>query len=129
MNDAEQKKVFSNNLNRLLSLSGKTQREVAGSIHVLPSTFNTWCQGVALPRMGKVQLLADYFGVTKSTLIDSQDASLSPSTLTPGEQSLIGDYRKLNVTGKDEAGKRVHELTMIPEYKKDTASPGATESA
>ena len=129
MNDAEQKKVFSSNLNRLLALSGKTQREVADSIHVLPSTFNTWCQGVALPRMGKVQLLADYFGVTKSALIDEEGARATISDLTPGEQSLIGDYRKLNVTGKEEAGKRVHELTMIPEYEKDTALPGMAESA
>ncbi len=70
MNDMEQKIIFAKNLNKLLSDAGKTQREVADAIHVLPTTFNTWCQGVALPRMGKVQLLADYFGVKKSDLIE-----------------------------------------------------------
>lgn len=124
MDDKEQKIVFSRNLNRLLSDAGKTQREVADSIHVLYSTFNTWCQGVALPRMGKVQLLADYFNVPKSALIDdlpSSSPATSPLPLTEPEQSLIGDYRMLNHTGKAEAGKRVHELTQIDIYKKDTA--------
>lgn len=70
MNDVEQKEIFSKNLNHYLSLNNKTQREVAQAINVSPQTFNTWCQGIALPRMGKVQRLADYFGISKSDLID-----------------------------------------------------------
>ena len=70
MTDKEQKMIFSTNLNRLLSATGKTQKEVAEVIGVSPQTFNTWCRGIALPRMGKVQRLADYFGVNKSDLID-----------------------------------------------------------
>ena len=72
MTDIEQRKIFSNNLLRLLSRSEKTQKEVADAISVSPQTFNTWCQGIALPRMGKVQRLADYFNVSKSDLIDEQ---------------------------------------------------------
>lgn len=70
MTDKEQKMIFSTNLNRLLSATGKTQKEVAEVIGVSPQTFNTWCRCIALPRMGKVQRLADYFGVNKSDLID-----------------------------------------------------------
>ena len=73
MSDAEQKLIFSRNLNRYLIKSNKTQKEVAEAIGVIPSTFNTWCQGVALPRMGKVQALADYFGIQKTDLIDNKE--------------------------------------------------------
>lgn len=72
MNDIEQKKIFSKNLNNLLLQRNKTQKEVADAISVSPQTFNTWCQGIALPRMGKVQRLADYFHVEKSDLIDEK---------------------------------------------------------
>lgn len=72
MNDVEQKKIFSKNLNNLLSHRNKTQKEVADAISVSPQTFNTWCQGIALPRMGKVQRLADYFNIEKSDLIDEK---------------------------------------------------------
>ncbi|MEY8524539.1 XRE family transcriptional regulator [Lachnospiraceae bacterium 38-10] len=72
MTDEEQKKIFSRNLNHYVSLSNKTQKEIADSIDVSPQTFNTWCQGIAIPRMGKVQRLADYFNVGKSDLIDDK---------------------------------------------------------
>lgn len=70
MTDTEQRKVFSHNLNKYLAEFNKTQREVADAIGVIPSTFNTWCQGIAIPRMGKVQALADYFHINKSDLIE-----------------------------------------------------------
>ena len=75
MADEEQKRIFSKNLNKFLSQSQKTQKEVAEAINVSPQTFNTWCQGIALPRMGKVQKLADYFGILKSDLIDDKEDS------------------------------------------------------
>jgi len=72
MSEQEQKRIFSKNLNRLLSEYNKSQREVAIAISVSPQTFNTWVNGVALPRMGKVQLLADYFHVPKSALLEER---------------------------------------------------------
>ena len=52
MSDELQKKIFSENLNRLLQDRDKTQSEVAKEIDVSPQTFNTWTQGIAIPRMG-----------------------------------------------------------------------------
>ena len=77
MADEEQKKIFSKNLNNYRTLTNKTQREVAEAIGVSPQTFNTWCQGIALPRMGKVQLLADYFKIGKTDLIDNKTPELT----------------------------------------------------
>lgn len=73
MSENEQKIIFSRNLLKLVSAQNKTQKEVADAIGVSPQTFNTWCQGIALPRMGKVQKLADYFGVNKSDLIEEKE--------------------------------------------------------
>lgn len=75
MTDEEQKKVFAKNLNKYLSMYNKTQKEVADAIGVIPQTFNSWCTGQSLPRMGKVQALADYFGINKFDLIDEKPAS------------------------------------------------------
>lgn len=72
MTDNEQKKIFVKNLNYYMTLTQKTQKEVADAIKVSPQTFNTWYRGIALPRMGKVQLLADYFGINKSDLIEDK---------------------------------------------------------
>ena len=89
MADEEQKKIFSRNLNNYLLSNNRTQKEVADAIGVSPQTFNTWCQGIALPRMGKVQLLADYFGVGKTDLIDDRDTN--PSLTARDERDIKKD--------------------------------------
>ena len=72
MSDEKQKKIFSKNLAYYLEKSGKSQKEVAQAIGVIPQTFNTWCTGQSIPRMGSVQALADYFGIGKSDLIEEK---------------------------------------------------------
>lgn len=75
MSDEQQKLIFTRNLNKYIETSGKTQLEIANAIGVSPQTFNTWCRGIAIPRMGKVQALADYFHINKSDLIDDKQKS------------------------------------------------------
>ena len=70
MSDELQKRIFSENLKRLMEEQNLTQADVAKSIGVSPQTFNTWVRGIALPRMGKIQRLADYFRVDKSDLLE-----------------------------------------------------------
>lgn len=70
MTEADQREIFSKNLRNLLHLQRLSQKEVADAIGVIPQTFNRWVQGLSLPRMDKVQKLADYFNVRKSALID-----------------------------------------------------------
>ena len=78
----EQTRIFSTNLNRFLNETHKSQIEVANAIGVSQQTFNTWSRGIAIPRIDKIQLLANYFGVGKDAFIeDSSQASL-PKTPT-----------------------------------------------
>lgn len=129
MTDQEQKKVFAGNLNKYLSLYEKSQIEVANAIGVLPQTFNTWCQGKALPRMGKVQRLADYFKIKKSDLIDppalSSPAAAPQRRLSDDEAALLSNYQKLNDTGKDKAREYVEDLTENEKYTEKELSSSA----
>ena len=125
MSEDKQKDIFSKNLNSYIENSGKTQLEIARSIGVSPQTFNTWCKGIAIPRMGKVQALADYFHIKKSDLIDNKS---HPSDLP----KIMQYYDQLNDLGKHEATKRVEELTYLPQYADSSivnaanAIPGAS---
>ena len=101
MSEDKQKNIFSKNLNSYIEASGKTQLEIAKSIGVSPQTFNTWCKGIAIPRMGKVQALADYFHINKSNLIEDQ--ALQKSNIST---SKIGILRRAEENEKltDEQG-------------------------
>lgn len=79
-----QKAIFSENLNSYIAKSEKTQLEIAKSIGVSPQTFNTWCKGIAIPRMGKVQALADYFNINKSDLIEDKKLNIDTVPIESG---------------------------------------------
>ena len=87
MSEDIQKKIFMQNLNSYIAASGKTQLEIAKSIGVSPQTFNTWCKGIAIPRMGKVQALADYFHINKSDLIESKSADTATDIYYSNEET------------------------------------------
>ena len=76
-NNQKEKIIFSNNLKRLVANSNLSQREIAKRIKVSQQTFNTWMQGIAIPRMSKIQLLADFFAIEKSDLIEEKSNIVS----------------------------------------------------
>ena len=130
MSDELQKKIFSDNLTRLLRDRNKTQLEVANAIGVSPQTFNTWTQGIAIPRMGKLQLLADYFRIEKTALIDKpKDISVkesSPAYYTNPETAKVAQeifdnssLRLLFDAAKDSTPEQLHlAAEMLKQFKK-----------
>ena len=67
--------IFAKNLNRYMRLYNMNQSDVArltGSTHQVVSR---WCSGKTLPRMGKIQILADHFGTYKSELLEEQNGA------------------------------------------------------
>lgn len=79
MSEQEQRQIFCENLNRIIKERELTQSDIANAIGVSPQTFNTWVQGKAIPRMGKLQALADYFRIQKSELIEKYRPAPTPS--------------------------------------------------
>ena len=119
MTEEEQKKIFSKNLNYFIANSGKQQKEVASDLGISPTTVNTWCVGKIMPRMGKVQAIADYFGIGKSDLIDDKS-------------SLIGQRTKkgivINVLGRVAAGIPIEAIEDIIDTEEITEEMAKTGS-
>lgn len=106
MTDEEQKKIFGRNLSKYIALSGKDQKEVAKELGYAPTTFNTWCVGKIIPSMGKVQHIADYFGIGKSDLLDDrlsdENNDLDFLMLTDDKSRyILQEYYKLDQNHKD----------------------------
>lgn len=66
------KEVFGNNLAYYVERSGKSQRELADMLGVASSTFNDWVKGRKYPRIDKIEMLANIFGILKSDLIEER---------------------------------------------------------
>ncbi len=98
MSNIGNKEIFARNLAYYLEKSGKDQKEMAEIVGVAPSTFNEWMKAKKYPRIDKIQMLADYFGVQMSDLIEEgREKGHSPSELqlTEGEKAFIKLLRRL----------------------------------
>ena len=74
MSDEDYRRIFARNLSRYMELCNKKQADIINDLGINKSAVSTWMQMVALPRMDKVQALADYFGINKSDLLEDKGA-------------------------------------------------------
>lgn len=72
MSDVGNREVFAKNLSYYIERSGKTQKELALKWGIATSTLNNWVMGKKYPRMDKVEMMANYFGILKSDLIEEK---------------------------------------------------------
>lgn len=99
------KSVIAKNLTYYVNRSGKTQKEISEIVGVATSTFNDWMKGKKYPRIDKIEILANYFGILKSDLIEDKDKKTSPEEpkLTEGEKLVLELFRKIPEDRQPEA--------------------------
>lgn len=103
----DNKEIFSINLKRLMDKKGISRQDLSKVLGVSYFTISDWVNGKKYPRMDKVEMLADYFGVLKSELIEKRMKSTVPFSLrlfgeeketpqlTEGEQMLLDLFRQI----------------------------------
>lgn len=98
--DKEDMKVFSANLNAILSDRNCKQVELSRATGIPASTLTGYVKGTSLPIPGNVQKIADHFGVLKSTLdprFASEDSSIE---ITPTTSPIQSIYDQLEPPGQ-----------------------------
>lgn len=87
----EHKEVFANNLKKYMELNGKSRREMCAALGYSYFTFSDWVNGKKMPRMDKVEQLANYFGVLKSDLLEDkkETAPENGSGLSEAKKQLL----------------------------------------
>lgn len=77
MSSIGNKEVFARNLRYYVEKSGKSQRDLCAIVGVSTSTFNDWVRAKKYPRIDKIEILADYFGIMKSDLIEEKEDTMA----------------------------------------------------
>lgn len=108
MNEDEYRKVFVKKLKYYMDLKNINQVDLMNDLALSSSTVSNWCTGKKLPRMGKIQMLADYFGINKSDLLEEKTKIINPI-----DQQL---YDKINSLPDD---KKKLALAMLDVLEKD----------
>ena len=87
----DNKNIFASNLKRYMKLHNKTRKEVSEALGVSYFTFSDWVNGKKYPRMDKVEMLADYFGILKSDLIEEKTIENDPVRMAEIHVEMIED--------------------------------------
>lgn len=77
MSDLGNKKVFSENLNYYMTLNNKDRNKICEDLKLNYSTVRDWTNGRAYPRIDKIEMLANYFSIQKSDLIEKKDTLIT----------------------------------------------------
>lgn len=109
MSSIGNKVVFSRNLRSLMEAKGKDRGQVCKDLGFKYTTFTDWYNGNKYPRIDKIEMLADYFGVLKSDLIE--DKSDLPHNAIPYHVS-----HKAPILGAIPAGYPILALEDIEGY-------------
>ena len=88
------KEIMAHNIKKYMSKKGVSSADVCRALNFKTNTFSNWITAKIYPRIDKIELLAEYFGVSKAALVeDSDNISLSPK-----EEKLILGYRDSDET-------------------------------
>lgn len=110
----ENKNIFANNLQKYMSMNNVTRKDLSEALDVSYYTITSWVNGSKYPRMDKVEMLADYFGILKSDLIEEkQEEEEKPANvdgLTENQRELIAFAKTLS---EEQAGKVLQLMKSI----------------
>ena len=73
MSDLGNKEIMARNIKYYMDLHGKTRNEICEALGVKYTTFSDWVRGNAYPRIDKIEMLANYFGIEKSDLVEDKN--------------------------------------------------------
>ena len=87
MSDLGNKAVMAKNIQYYMDKQGKTRTEMCEALGVKYTTFTDWVKGNTYPRIDKIELMANYFGISKADLVE--DKKIEESYYTNPETAQI----------------------------------------
>ena len=94
----ENKEIFANNLSFYMKQKGVDRNTLCADLDLKYTTVRDWLKGITYPRIGKIELLANYFNINKSDLIENKISIAQPSDSLLEE--ITNTARKLNTDNK-----------------------------
>ena len=101
MSSLGNKEIMARNIKRLMSLKGKDRNDICKDLGFKYTTFTDWINANTYPRIDKIELMANYFGVSKAELVE-EHSNTSPSKGV-----------KINVLGRVAAGIPIEAIEDI----------------
>lgn len=67
------KEVMAKNIQHYMNLYGKTRNDICEALKIKYTTFSDWVNAKTYPRIDNIELMANYFGIEKSDLVEEHN--------------------------------------------------------
>ena len=91
------KQIMAKNIKRYMEEAGVTSKDVCITLKIPMPTFSDWINAKTYPRIDKIEMLANYFGVLKSDLVEDKSS-------IPPEGIPFTEFHRAPIVGTIPAG-------------------------
>lgn len=97
------KDIMAKNIQYYMDINHKSRNDICEALNIKYTTFTDWIKGNTYPRIDKIELMANYFGIQKSDLVEEHLFNINNS---------IKGVR-INVLGRVAAGLPIEAVENI----------------
>ena len=110
--------IFARNLKRLMAENKEKQVDIARLLGVSKAAVSSYVHGDLMPRIDKLEILAQHYGVSRGALIEDPGSEApAPVLELPAEHPALTIYDNLNTAGQREFIRYGRYLTEQPAYQ------------
>lgn len=116
MSNLGNKEIMAKNIQYYMDKYEKTRQDMCDALGVKYTTFTDWVKGNSYPRIDKIELMANYFGISKADLVEERSINKS------GKSSVA-----INVYGRVAAGipfEMIEDIIDTEEITEELARTG-----
>lgn len=115
------KQIMADNIKRLLSAKGLNPRQLAIALDFKYTTVNDWVNAKTYPRIDKIEMLANFFNVSKSDLVENKNEEIATTSpvqaiydqLTPPRQAKALTYLEKQLLEQNEEETKINEVSEV----------------
>lgn len=108
MSDLGNKEIMAFNIKRLLEKHSMTMKDLSTELNIPYTTVCAWCKAETYPRIDKIEMMANFFGINKADLVESY---------APCEKECNSKGVRIPVYGYIRAGIPVEAISEILDYE------------
>lgn len=100
MSELGNKEIMAKNIKKYMDSKRIDRAKLASDLNISYTTVSDWVNGKTYPRIDKIEMLANYFGITKSQLVEDNNI----------KKDILPIYNKLNPTNQEKTYNYANDL-------------------
>jgi transcriptional regulator with XRE-family HTH domain len=122
----ENKEILAKNLARLMEQKKVNAAEICQKLDIKHNTFSSWINAKTYPRIDKIEMLANYFGVSKAALVEDVTRVVD---LTPSELDFLIAYRQADFVTRSAIDRLITYYNNLEDLKKNSKDSKNSENS